>query len=308
MTMTYSIGAPAHSYDDDVLYFNLYPGSVDKLEHTVALVVAPVVESLRGVFDRWFFIRYSDIRGAHIRLRLIGDRRALSAQYDTVCHQLRERLAAVIALPDPEPEERLVRTPRTERPKRGAAGVSPSVYEPEWSKYGSFAALRHCEQLFEQSSELALRSTSASLRTKVTIATLLMQATTRAGLISEPEQVFWLDYARYWTGQQGPFADRVRAQLSEVAPRLSAQLANSQLSEPLRALTLQHFDCIRSTVGELRQLEPGLSAEHYCFHLTHMTNNRLGIPTIEEALLAFVVAAGLHDFSTQNGGARGDRP
>jgi hypothetical protein len=289
----------AQVYRDDVLFFSIYPGSANKLDDTIRHVVGPVVERFRHDFDRWFFIRYSDLRGPHVRLRFIGDTPAANRRYGALHEFLTILLSEVAGSPDPGTGERLVRVPSGRRSPRSAVGVVPCVYEPEWSKYGGVDSLVRCERLFQQSSELALTLCGTGLRPAVTAAARLMQSGAAASSITTPRQLFWIDYARYWTGQEGPLADRLRSQLSEAAPRLSEQLGaggGASLGEEVDAAVDTYAAALRSTIDEVSQTEAHLTPEHYCFHLTHMMNNRLGLATIEEALLAFVVAAGRHNF------------
>lgn len=60
------------------LYLKLYTGSATA-DQLLAREVQPFIEATRGIWDRWFFIRYSD-PGDHIRLRFHGDPALLTGE------------------------------------------------------------------------------------------------------------------------------------------------------------------------------------------------------------------------------------
>ena len=52
------------------LYLKLYPGRLDLLDAVATDVVGPFVTQHRVEWSRWFFLRYHDASGPHVRLRM----------------------------------------------------------------------------------------------------------------------------------------------------------------------------------------------------------------------------------------------
>ena len=105
-------------------------------------LIAPTVADLvaRGLIDHWFFIRYRDERGPHLRLRLAANR----AHRGEVEDQLRRRCDEY--------------GPGLE--------LCAAEYEPEYGRYGGEHLIGFSEQIFASSSRLALLALSELRRTE----------------------------------------------------------------------------------------------------------------------------------------------
>jgi Lantibiotic biosynthesis dehydratase C-term len=86
----------------DWLYYLLYPGHPAKLDRTLAAVVAPVVAVAGPGGYRWFFLRYTDPLGAHIRLRFGGGCAEIDRIYRAVNRMARTAIAEVAREPAPQ--------------------------------------------------------------------------------------------------------------------------------------------------------------------------------------------------------------
>lgn len=159
------------------LFARLHPrdGAVD-LDATVGTVVAPAVRafealpSSQGDDPRWFWLRYVDHAGAHIRLRLRHRPSAL------------ERVMPVIEA------------------AAAAENVSFGVYEPELLVYGGSEGVARAEECFEHSSRLALVVVDELPwgRERVAVAAALMRCAV-AALPPGKQAAYLRGVAAYWT-------------------------------------------------------------------------------------------------------------
>ena len=132
----------------DWLYARIYCADGDD---TDALLPA-IARWIGEVRARWpirsaHFLRFIDLRGHHVRLRLQADPDALDEVFEhlgvVAAAARRARVRTV---------ERLVPDPLTAGGGSGRAGVSCSVYGPEYGKYGGPAGVEEAERHFDVSS------------------------------------------------------------------------------------------------------------------------------------------------------------
>lgn len=118
------------------LYAKLYCGNVTS-DAVLRDCVAPFVSALRqeGAIDGWFFIRYTDSEGGHLRLRFHGEPRSL---IDEVLPRLTQAFAPLVA-----------------------AGMLRKIvydtYERETARYGGTEGVALAEAVFRADSEAVLR-------------------------------------------------------------------------------------------------------------------------------------------------------
>ena len=135
------------------LFFNgwIYAPECDRV---VVDVVEPFVRRCQreGWIDQHFFIRYSEF-GPHVRLRLFGDPRVLSADvWPALVEHLRAHNPAVEI--DAKPAEHTVPRREEGQPVR-VTHAARVEYEPETDRYGGPDALLVSERAFEISSDAA---------------------------------------------------------------------------------------------------------------------------------------------------------
>jgi len=280
------------------LYLTVFPGGPDRMDAAVRGPVATVARDIRRTpaCDRWFFIRYFDERGPHVRLRAHSPQRdAIDALQRRVEGLLRAELPGLAARPGALRRPLLPSPPSHATSDGRHVGLHHAVYEPEWDKYGGEPGVEVAERLFGASSDLVLELDAAGLDTgeRAALSLRLMAAMAGAGVPPEQRRRFWLEYALHWTAggssPAGSRALRVLARAAEhVEPALTAHAA--RLDEATGARVDAYGAIAARTLAAARERGVGLTPGHLCFHHVHMTNNRLGMTLVEEALLAVVLA------------------
>jgi thiopeptide-type bacteriocin biosynthesis protein len=265
----------------DWLHYALYPGVGIRLEDVVCHVVAPAVARAKAVEPelRWFFLRYTDELGAHVRLRFAGSRTTVDAVYGEVDPVLRAGLAEVI-----ESTRRDARTGA----ESNATGCYHGIYEPELDKYGGPVGVELAETVFQVSSEVTLAlltDPDGGVAThRRALALVLMRQAARATELDAGAEEFWQRYEWYWSGGTAGAARRSR--YLELARERRAR-AVEQLDEVIRwpclgPLLARYDDALHRYAAGPPPIPPADAVRHQ----VHLTNNRLGIPPAEEGFLA----------------------
>lgn len=287
---------PAHHVQhrsDNWLYVKIYPPCSDQIDGVIRQIVGPIVNMARErqELKRWFFIRYMDARGWHVRFRLQGSaemRNELQAGIDHLAQRVllqvehngpRHLLPASYAPP-----------PAVARP---GPGYELARYEPEYEKYGGNAGVAIAEQLFEASSEVALQAMEVEKGVNRMLLSLCLMKLLVNEVFHEPEarKSFWDQYLWYWSGQDRQGAAELRASFLRGAQSrritLARQLPTFCASPQVRRLINQYRVAIVNTIDALATAGNGVSepASGLCFDYMHMNNNRLGVLTLEESYL-----------------------
>lgn len=276
-------------------------------EHTDAFLtetLAPLLDALRtaGRIESWFFIRYAE-DGPHLRIRALGA--------DPVTAQdLRAQAAeAVRAAPYPVDDQ-------LEQAHRRAAGdptalrahgeVRESAYEPETERYGGPAALPVAEEVFCESSRIAV---AAVARTPLPAQRLAAAAdfvlATAVALDLDPlDTVRWLRRGVIaWRGYadgsglaptmvQGPALDAAAAQSAAVVRRWhdirSSRASGTRLRDQWAACVTRS----RALLEDDESADPGRWLQVWSSQL-HMLLNRMGVLPVEERSLCWFIASSL---------------
>lgn len=265
----------------------VFAGGADRLDAALEGAVAPAVNAARGDgrLSRWYFTRWVDQRGAHLRLALAG-------------HGI-ERLAEEIgrglssALEGSEgPREAVMAPPASHRRGGRHVGVEWTEYQAESQRFGS--ALAEAEALFQTSSELVLETLPALPRGRERVAygLSLMLVLSELGLEAQAQPAFWDDVAVRWTGsdERGRrVLDRLTAHAQHLAPELVRDARALREQGPPAAGLGRYAQACRTMLAAAHDLAPtDLVRQH-----AHLTNNRLGVNPLEEVLLASILALGL---------------
>jgi thiopeptide-type bacteriocin biosynthesis protein len=281
---------------DPWVYFRIYvDAGFPAIEHLLATVVPDIVAT--GGFDRWFFLRYIDYDGLHLRLRL----RASTAP-DALAARIAPSLSDAVRASDrAEPRAyRATIAPPYERvthyfKSRRAADdrVVADTYAPEIDRFG-VRGLEYAERLFEASSETSLAVLAAERRGEVSrksIVPVLMWQTWKAFVGGDPGQ-FWDKYAAYWLESVPDIHARCRpifeAKAAELRDRGTELLA--ELSSPIAAGWWRAVQAAAASFREVGEHAP----RNLAFHFIHLTNNRLGLMQIEEAYFSILIGRLLH--------------
>lgn len=270
----------AEEHATDWLYYRVHEGSTERLDGLVDHVVRPAAERLwqsdpRG---RWFFLRYLDASGLHLRLRL----RAQEDVLRDAEHWLDRRLSDLFAGRVDLPGAGWGGTART--PVR--RGASLHVYEPEFDKWDGPAGVALAEQVFQASSEFVLAEFArrAAPWSRLACATAV---TARAVRLLPPAQrmAFLYNYTWYWCGQ--PTSSGAAAL---TAVRAAAYRAGRRLIEAAARVDPSPSDGYAVALDRaLFRSGATRSPLHLLFHHVHLTNNRLGVTPREEAVIAEVL-------------------
>lgn len=250
------------------------------LEHTVG----PVVRAARrdGSLQHWYFTRWVDARGPHVRLTLAHD---TSVGVDEA---LRQQLLRVSAAPQAPAREPVLGPPASHRQGERIVGVESVAFHPEHRRFG--AALGGAQTLFESSSEVILDALPVLPRGRERLAfgLALAEALTELGLAPTGREELWHGIAARWTGSEGQ-ADGVLTRLEDLAERLGPRLS-SQVSTLTGHPTLNAALRRYARACEDMLATGGAPATDLVRHHAHLTSNRLGVNPLEEALLACIMA------------------
>ncbi|MGV9596699.1 lantibiotic dehydratase C-terminal domain-containing protein [Streptosporangium sandarakinum] len=297
-------------------FVRLYTGGFAASDVLVSEVLPPLVAEARahGAF-RWFFIRYTDPSGPHLRVRVFGPRETVDRMHRSLA-RVQRHADAVVAGTGADPGW-LAPFPMRRMLGDSGTGLASALYEPEYGKYGGAPGVELAERVFEFSSDLAIWATArfGKIPERAALAVLLLREAVRAMLEGRPRDLgpepvmppadrrrlnvswdrYWHRHLAWWT-----------ADLARHAPELQAQLRLHAERDPHR---------VRSITGELRgdssvdpwlrrwgqviddslvrahRMRIGLTPQHLVFHQAHMMMNRLGFLPREEAFLG-VIAAG----------------
>ena len=111
-----------HFLGDDWVYFKIYCG-VFTAEEMLKNYLTPIIDQLGANLQKWFFIRYRDQQGPHIRVRFKVN--SLDATVFTAIHHGLEYHL-----------------------RKGLIRLSFDTYEPEVLRYGGHETLEVCESVF----------------------------------------------------------------------------------------------------------------------------------------------------------------
>lgn len=279
--------------DSDWLYLKLYLG--EAFDRCDALIVSLVPDLLRleGI-ERWFFLRYVDQRGFHLRLRLRTGAARVSALSERATRVCQRALQQLLSLPPSDYSPMVPAFGRiSEVPPSATIGIEADRYEPEYEKFGGTRGMPIAEELFEASSRIALevlREEDRGTLSRKTIAPCLMQAV--ADAFEADHAAFWEDYSFYWLGARTPVAHDAREQFFEKGRMLHAERVpiappSHMLPVSAREIVEKWGHSVRSAAAAYaRGSDPGdVTPDVLVFNFAHLMNNRLGLYAMEEAYL-----------------------
>lgn len=275
-----------HANNNWLSCYLYYEGAADTfLTNDVWPFVRQTIE--KGQVKAFFFIRYSDSRGPHIRLRLKSDEATPRAE-----------LKALVAS-----HFRSVRFAR---------------YVPEVRRYGGRKGVEVAEQLFEASSTAALRCISGAahwnynqapgnaLQSHLGMVTRFGMGRREAASLFEHIAE---DYYRDDNTKADLLADHLDEQSARTLPQIRALWDACEKNAEFNVTWFSHWrDKARTARDRLRklyatdQLEIPQVASHGSNQLwylyesyIHMTNNRFGLTRQDEALVAYIIKEALKD-------------
>ncbi|EME52536.1 thiopeptide-type bacteriocin biosynthesis protein [Amycolatopsis decaplanina] len=268
-------------------YARLYPGAVSGMD-TVAAGASRWAKRTAGEIDArcWYFIRYLDATGVHIRLRIQADPDALDT-LDERSGPLRELVATTDRPPAPEHRRLIPEAGALDTP--GPSGVRLGCYEPEIDKYGR-DHLPDAETAFQDSSELMLdldATSKAQPGARAGLAARLMREAAAAVLTEAEIREFWPFHRNYW-GEHLRLLRQSKAALQKRLDTVVTTIGNHPPTETeidlLRAWSDRLARRIHATAPSRRS--------RLFFHHLHMSMNRLGYLPAEEAMIGLAMIGG----------------
>lgn len=271
----------------DWWYLRAYPGSSYAMDNATRVLVPWLREQARNEgASRWFFMRYLDMSGQHLRMRLQASPDAL----DRVHARKGEVEQLLRDAPEPEPRIRLVAGADLGE-LRGPRVAKTAIYAPELEKYGGSTGVSLSLDLFTFGStwfddhgvvDLTPRFERARLAVEFQIALV------RAALPLPDDQLeFWKAHQRQWGWQLRmlvPTADDYRVKADEVLAGVRSAHVGSG---PRDALD----DMVGAIVGTLDAAGMAgipLARVHLLLNYLHMEMNRWGFMPAEECLIGLL--------------------
>lgn len=261
---------PSH----DWLYYRIYVSSVIELEALLEHVVRPLILPLRRELPdlRWFFLRFTDAGGPHLRFRL-------SAELPWLSH-IQQGL-----------DERLTRAQATNAEPR-CVRFGKFLYQPENQKFGERGGVRLAERIFQIGSQTALTCLGDRHRAMRVAYGATQMLLLLAGLPAAQRLGFLHQYSWYWSGgidrRPQPLSSTVHRlpELTRRAERFIDHIKRVLSDPPTRQLLIDYQSAVWS---ELRSPERrGVPRSDYflLFHHIHLMNNRMGVYQVPEAQIA----------------------
>ncbi|MDH2392163.1 thiopeptide-type bacteriocin biosynthesis protein [Streptomyces sp. HNM0663] len=239
---------------------------------------------------RWFFIRYADADGPHLRLRFYGPPAAMDACWAAGRELWRRSDRRRTA---PGEVRRLHPAAEDFTPRRGHRRLSLGVYSREHHYYGSPAATEIAEEVFQASSRAALATvaaTGADRTARALLALEFLRACTGSLGPAQRSRV-WRLHWRHWTAVlDGDPTGLGQAEESAARWRAAARAGAADQAEPLVRLAERVVDGVHRALA----VDPEAVASRLLLMHMHMTLNRLGFLPLEEAVLGRAAQEGDH--------------
>ncbi|MGV8871266.1 MAG: thiopeptide-type bacteriocin biosynthesis protein [Rhodococcus sp. (in: high G+C Gram-positive bacteria)] len=237
------------------IYHRIYCDHTDAGTAAITGVIGPAVTAARSHDPEldWFYLRFVDQTGFHLRFRWSSGPTTIDAVESAV--------DAVIAASS--------RTALVAEHNRG-------VYRPEVEKFGGRPGIDLAHRMFRASSDytMATEHTAPAVR-----AAAHMMAV--AELLPERARTsFWSQYAWYWSG--GPVGRTPPADLPGERAVAFAERARSARNEALQ----QYVQELRTVLSGPDRPRVARTDYYLLFHQIHLTNNRLGVFPAAEARIA----------------------
>ena len=274
---------------EDWWFVRAYPGSSKSMDRAVQAVVPWVrARAEEMAAKRWFFMRYLDTNGHHVRLRIQSDPDSL----DAVHTRLPELNRLIHQLSAPGEEPRLISGADLGE-LSGGRGIRAAPYSPELEKYGGAKGFEAALDLFYYASRWSAEHEVASLHQPTQRAALAFhyqQRLVQTALPSvEQQSAFWSAHRKQW----GP-------QLRILLPRredFSAHVATLRRSISKAELSQRQIEGIGDLVSVMTQVfqhataaAPFIAPHRFLLELMHMDMNRWGLMPAEECLIGFLAA------------------
>jgi thiopeptide-type bacteriocin biosynthesis protein len=284
------------------IYLKIYLGEVvDRMDWMIQETAALVTR--RKDVEKWFFLRYLDADGIHIRLRVlpVTPDAAEAIRIDLI-DAIANRLSRINGQP-PGDYAPMVAPPGFEDQiskvtiAHNDVRVGEAAYEPEYDKFGGAPGMPIAETLFWHASQIAariLRLDTDGVLSRKSLVPRLMHETFAAFAPATDAATFWREYSYYWLGARTPAAEDWRERFLEKSGDLrdsgvSALHPPGAENAAFNAIVADWRAALNDAATAYRQIagrsDADVKDEVLIFTFAHLMNNRLGIASLEEAYM-----------------------
>ncbi len=258
---------------------------------------------------QWFFIRYADEDGLHVRLR-IGIAGADAKAFDRDVYPKLHSLVMQLSSLPVEETPKFVRSSGAEFDlSRFSYGVKRDQYKPETEIYGGLAGVAIAERLFQESSKIAIDLISAErngLISRKDVVPALMCAALEEFEIEKPVCDFLSFFISYWIRSVPSGEDYITAFEGKFRELTESGIPITREDEdygPLIAAALKNWrESLRGTQESYRKIGEYNAEleERLLFYFIHLMNNRLGFRVLDEIYLAVLLKGWLEKTENVN--------
>lgn len=286
------------------IHFNIYTGQLEKMDRVIETQLLPLVNQLSKYIEvkKWFFIRYIDQNGPHLRFRV----KVLKKDWKKAIEFVNDKKPSIISYIknlSHVKTRRLIPLKRKSPFMQTYVDVKLGLYDPEVKKYGGVEGMKYGESLFYISSKIVGEYISSINEQKIDrfeLALVFMQELIEvAGLSLRDAHQFMSRYLMYWSGNPAKqnLASEFLAQASHKKEYVNQVLKNGESH-----VKNDYFHLYRDTFKELIELVDHSEVIqqtklNVLFHYLHMMNNRLGVWPIEEAYLSALLLVHLESIN-----------
>ncbi|MEU0451643.1 thiopeptide-type bacteriocin biosynthesis protein [Streptomyces sp. NPDC006129] len=281
-----------HRVAADWWYVRAYPGHPDAMDEASRVLIPWLAaRASEEAAPAWFFTRYWDMSGHHLRLRL----KCSADGADRVHERLPELVELLHSLDRPVPAERLV----PGSVPQGLPLVKQArccLYSPELAKYGGARGVARAEELFTASCRWYDDQRIGSLTPlfdRAALAVSYMSELVRAAFPDAPARAaFWTAHRRQW-GRQLRMAAPRQEDLRSLLARASKGTGEAavRLEDGLRRSVGAHVARVVHTLDAAAVDRNPRSREELLLNYLHMDLNRWGFVPAEESLLGVLASA-----------------
>jgi hypothetical protein len=271
--------------------FHIYLGDFqDRVEHLISRQLPEIASAFQA---KWFFLRYTDDTGPHVRFRI--------ASKPGLAEDLREALSDTLSLLPTLPRD--VSRPLVDL---GGMSIAPSVgaplqfvrcgFEREWEKYINPTGADVVETNFYRSTELAvhlLRPAALETDVRKNLGPRIVREALATLLPGREPSSSADNYAEYWLKRLKGHDLKRRFEVKADQLLASGMLRDDEghmaaFAAPLLRAWTDSLVEVRRTFVASNLYRDAAHEEMLAFDLLHLMNNRLGFTLVEEPYLAIL--------------------
>jgi hypothetical protein len=281
-----TLTTPRTAQATDWWYVRAYPGRADLMDEAARVVLPWLREQAeKEAADRWFFMRYLDITGLHLRLRI----NCTPDGVDRIHNRVGELTALLHNVRGTGSGPGLV-GPGMAITGPGLKKITPCLYAPELAKYGGTPGVTLAEDLFTHGSRWYVDNNVSNLDRRYGRAAMAVRylAEVVATVMPCREKEFWTAHRKQWGWQLRlsiPDQQELRKLLRATADGVAAVTGPIPHAE-------DHAAVVAETVGRARAASVPVDPANLLLQYVHLDLNRWGFSPGEECLLGIIASTG----------------